>query len=83
MSVANHGKPIPHETSARLFQPFRPGQENREPGGLGLGLYITSEIAKSHYRELQVESASASIVFTLVVPQRCAINRLDPPNWTA
>ena len=77
LSVANHGDPIPSETAARLFQPFRRGQENREPGGLGLGLYIACEIAKSHDGELHVESADDRTVFTLVLPQRCAISRAD------
>lgn len=77
VSVANHGDPIPAETAARLFQPFRRGQENREPGGLGLGLYIACEIAKSHDGQLHVESADDRTVFTLTLPQRCAINRAD------
>lgn len=75
LSVANHGEPIPPETAARLFQPFRRGQENREPGGLGLGLYIACEIAKSHDGELHVESADDRTVFTLILPQQCGIDR--------
>ena len=70
LSVSNFGQPIPPETAARLFMPFRRGQENREPGGLGLGLYIAREIAKSHDGELGVESVGDRTVFTLVLPER-------------
>ena len=73
ISVSNYGPPIPPETAERLFQPFRRGQENREPGGLGLGLYIASEIAKSHGGELGVESADNRTVFTLILPEQCPI----------
>lgn len=71
LSVSNYGPPIPPETAGRLFQPFRRGQENREPGGLGLGLYIASEIAKSHGGELRVDSTANRTVFTLTLPEQC------------
>ena len=56
LSVINHGEAIPPETLQRLFQPFTrasslPGQE-----GLGLGLYIASEIARAHDGSLECRS---------------------------
>lgn len=80
LSVENFGPPIPAETAERLFQPFRRGKGNREPGGLGLGLYIACEIAKSHEGELRVESADDRTVFTLVLPQRCTLAARDIPG---
>lgn len=80
LSVANFGAPIPAETAARLFQPFRRGQENRDPGGLGLGLYIASEIAKSHGGELGVESVGDRTVFTLTLPERSPVQGPGGPG---
>jgi K+-sensing histidine kinase KdpD len=64
LSVANRGEPIPPDTVDRLFQPFeraspRPGQQ-----GLGLGLYIASEIARAHDSSLQVASSPQETRFT-------------------
>jgi hypothetical protein len=64
LSVANQGTPIPPETLERLFLPFsrasvRPGQE-----GLGLGLYIASEIARAHDGTLECISTPEETRFT-------------------
>jgi signal transduction histidine kinase len=67
LSVANTGKPIPKETLERIFLPFSRGtSENRE--GLGLGLYIASEIARAHGGVLSVSSTAAETRFTFRMP---------------
>jgi signal transduction histidine kinase len=68
LSVANKGDPIPPATLERLFQPFfrvaaRPGQQ-----GLGLGLYISCEIARAHEGTLDVSSTSEETRFTFRMP---------------
>lgn len=65
LAVANAGDPIPPETAERLFQPFfrASGRANHE--GLGLGLYIASEIARAHGGTLKVTSAPEETRFTL------------------
>lgn len=68
LSVANAGDPIPQPIRERLFHPFaratlRPHQE-----GLGLGLYIASEIAKAHGGTLEVESDATETRFTFDMP---------------
>jgi signal transduction histidine kinase len=70
LSVTNHGTPIPPETVERLFRPFsrasdRPGRE-----GLGLGLYIASEIARGHGGTLEVASSAEETSFTFRMPNR-------------
>ncbi len=70
LSVTNAGQPIPPETIDRLFQPFsrasdRPGQE-----GLGLGLYIASEISRAHGGSLEVTSNPAETRFTFRIPEK-------------
>ena len=46
--VANAGLPIPEAAMERLFQPFFRGAVRKSQQGLGLGLYIVSEIARAH-----------------------------------
>jgi phosphoserine phosphatase RsbU/P len=62
--VANSGDPIPQEKQARLFQPFFRGEESNVGEGLGLGLYIASEIAKAHKGTLAVISDADETRFT-------------------
>jgi sigma-B regulation protein RsbU (phosphoserine phosphatase) len=45
LSVSNTGDDIPPEALARLFEPFSRGEVSSYKQGLGLGLYIASEIA--------------------------------------
>jgi signal transduction histidine kinase len=69
LSVRNKGKPIPAETVERLFQPFARGAAaERRQQGLGLGLYIASQIAQAHGGTLSVESNPAGTTFTLSMP---------------
>jgi signal transduction histidine kinase len=64
LSVSNSGVPIPAAALERLFQPFFRG-EARSPGqGLGLGLYIASEIARAHGGALTVTSSPETTTFT-------------------
>ena len=63
LSVANAGEPIPPEAINRLFQPFyRVAQDSGQ--GLGLGLYIASEIAGAHGGRLDVASSPLETRFT-------------------
>lgn len=68
LAVANQGDPIPAETRERLFQPFfrAPGRTDRE--GLGLGLYIASEIARAHNGRIDVSSTEEETRFTFTMP---------------
>jgi sigma-B regulation protein RsbU (phosphoserine phosphatase) len=68
MSVANAGAPIPPELIDHLFQPFYRGKVGASKQGLGLGLYIASEIAKAHNGWLDVTSDEAETRFTLIMP---------------
>ena len=68
LSVANGGPPISAEAMKHLFRPFFRGKVRRSQQGLGLGLYIASEIAKAHNGELVVESTEAQTRFTFIMP---------------
>lgn len=68
LSVANAGEPIPPQALERLFQPFTRGAVRPNQQGLGLGLYIASEIARAHGGTLTVESSPDETRFTLIMP---------------
>jgi signal transduction histidine kinase len=68
LSVSNAGRPIPRETMTQLFQPFVRGAGTSGQQGLGLGLYIASEIARAHGGKLEAVSAPDETKFTLSMP---------------
>ena len=69
LEVENGGDQIEPAAMAKLFEPFvreeiRPSQE-----GLGLGLFIASQIAQSHGGKLAVNSDPQSTIFTFLMPR--------------
>jgi signal transduction histidine kinase len=66
--VSNTGDPIPQVALEHLFEPFFRGTDQSGQGGLGLGLYIASEIAKVHGGTLTVASSSDETRFTFRMP---------------
>ena len=68
LCVANGGVPISPDTMMQLFQPFFRGKIRPSQQGLGLGLYISSEIAKAHNGTLSAESNDAETRFTFTMP---------------
>lgn len=67
LSVSNSGKKIPANKMERLFQPFSRGEYEQSKDGLGLGLYIASEIARAHNGTINVTSGDEETCFTLVL----------------
>ncbi|NTS30112.1 GAF domain-containing sensor histidine kinase [Phyllobacterium sp. BT25] len=68
LSVTNRGEPIPAESVDQLFLPFfRHGAKTGQQG-LGLGLYIASEIAKLHGGVIEVDSNDGKTRFTFRMP---------------
>jgi signal transduction histidine kinase len=68
-----HYSEMPYNEAAKagLFQPFTrgPHRANQQGLGLGLGLYIASEIAKAHGGALEVASTPAETRFTFRMPR--------------
>jgi sigma-B regulation protein RsbU (phosphoserine phosphatase) len=52
----------------RIFEPFSRGTLRPSLQGLGLGLYISHEIAKAHGGTLEVVSTDAETRFTFRMP---------------
>jgi signal transduction histidine kinase len=69
LSVVNEGEPIEPAVLGRLFQPFFRVAHRSMYQGLGLGLYIASEIARAHGGQLDVKSTSERTRFTLRIPR--------------
>ena len=68
LSVANSGQPIPAEAMDGLFQPFYRVSAQEAHQGLGLGLYIASEIARAHGGRIDVTSSPQETRFTFRMP---------------
>jgi signal transduction histidine kinase len=66
--VSNTGEPIPPEAMAQLFLPFFRREARAGQQGLGLGLYIASEIARVHGGTLEVSSTPEETRFTFRMP---------------
>jgi len=56
ISVLNQGPPIAERLMPLLFEPFTRSEAGQRGEGLGLGLYIASQIAEAHGGTLQVTS---------------------------
>ena len=68
LAVSNGGPPIPQRTLDRLFQPFYRGEVQPNIQGLGLGLYIASQIAQAHGGRIDVASDDNETRFTFRMP---------------
>ena len=68
LSVENQGDAIPPDVLARLFEPFYRGPTDSRNQGLGLGLYIASEIARAHGGTLTATSTPEATRFVLRIP---------------
>ncbi|MDB5828731.1 MAG: putative histidine kinase, classic [Variovorax sp.] len=72
LRVANMAPPIEETSIETLFDPFKPRSIGnvRNPGGLGLGLYIASEVAKGHGGRLEYSHDGTRVTFTVSVPKQ-------------
>ena len=68
LSVANRGDPIPPDVLGSLFEPFFRGGGAHSANGLGLGLYISAEIARAHGGGLSAKSSAGETRFTMTMP---------------
>jgi sigma-B regulation protein RsbU (phosphoserine phosphatase) len=66
--VVDAGDPIPAAALESIFQPFSRGMLRESRQGLGLGLYISHEIALAHGGKLDVVSTPVETRFTFRMP---------------
>jgi signal transduction histidine kinase len=74
--ISDTGPGVPHEQRERIFDRFRRLVDGREqPGGAGLGLYISRCLVEAHGGSIRVDEAEAGgaeFVFELPVPGAAA-----------
>jgi PAS domain S-box-containing protein len=72
VAVYNQGPPIPEEMQPTIFSPFRRGERDSRTAkttGLGLGLYISREVAVAHGGDIELRSSSAEgTTFRITLP---------------
>jgi signal transduction histidine kinase len=68
LTVVNAGEAIEQDKIGRLFEPFTRGTSAAPSPGLGLGLFIASEIAKAHAGKIEVVSSSEETRFVFRMP---------------
>jgi len=69
--VVSNGGEIPAELLPTLFTPFREKGANKKRGeGLGLGLFIVSEIVSAHLGSVNVSSEGGRVLLSVTLPRR-------------
>jgi len=72
-------RPSPLRTvTVRLFQPFYRGEVRSNMQGLGVGLYIASQIAQAHGGRIDVVSEEDQSRFTFSMPLGTKDERAGP-----
>ena len=74
--LAVYNKGISPAAMTLLFPTFSRGELRLRQQGLGLGLYIVSEIAKAHGSTIDVKSTQELTCFTLRMPLRPLSDRI-------
>lgn len=67
LTVSNEGPPISEKALANLFKPYTRGDRPSQQG-LGLGLYIASQIAQAHGGKLSAISTARETTFSFEMP---------------
>ncbi len=83
LAVENGGDAIPEDVLTTLFEPFIRGQTEGNGEGLGLGLFIASEIARAHNGTLRATSDETATRFTFAVPSKPDNKMSDERNKQA
>jgi signal transduction histidine kinase len=70
LTVQNAGEPIRAEFLPRVFDPFERATEgSAAPTGLGLGLFIASEVVRAHGGKIEVTSNARTTTFSVRLPR--------------
>ena len=75
LEVRNQGDPIDPATFDLMFDPLRRGEKAAHDAarGLGLGLYISREIARAHDGSIDASSDAGGTVFRVSLPRYAAL----------
>lgn len=79
LTVEDEGPGIPTEHVERIFERFERAASFRNYGGLGLGLYVTRQLAEAHGGTIRVQSAlGQGARFTIRLPLAPVNARTEP-----
>ncbi|GJJ05602.1 hybrid sensor histidine kinase/response regulator [Duganella rhizosphaerae] len=71
VEVRDQGPGIAPEHQQKIFEPYERGAGTEAPAGLGLGLYISRQLAEAHEGSLVLHSKPGEgALFTLTLPRR-------------
>jgi len=83
LAVTDHGDGVPEELVARLFDPFSPPEleDRRSSKGLGLGLAISSQLARSNDGSISyAHDPELGVTFAVLFPLAEAEQPLPQPS---
>jgi chemotaxis family two-component system sensor kinase Cph1 len=74
LSIRNPSPPIAAELVEGLFDPFKRTslKNTRNPGSMGLGLYIVDQVARAHGGTIRYEPGEGEVAFVLMLPIEAA-----------
>jgi len=73
LAITNQGAAIPIDQMESIFEPMRRHEgptSHREPGSIGLGLYIAREVCTAHGGTIHADCADGLTTFTVSLPTR-------------
>jgi signal transduction histidine kinase len=83
VSVIDHGLGIKKEDQRRIFERFERAVPNSEYSGMGLGLFIASQIIEAHHGQIKVESMNGNgTIFKVQLPLAVKVGEIHP-YWKA
>jgi len=79
VSIKNESEPIGDRAAGALFDPFKiTGLNNvRNPGGMGLGLYIVREIMTAHHGSVRYRYDAPNVIFDVELRASSDLTRLQ------
>ena len=82
LAVANDGPPIPEDHRQRIFDPYhRVGHEDSKPGGLGLGLSISLQLARLMGGDITYVHRDGRSIFELSLPRHREVDHEMAPAY--
>lgn len=70
ISVSNHGKDIPKDRIAHIFNKFYQADESHSSEGNGIGLAVVKKVCELHGGEVSAISEGGITTFTVVLPKQ-------------
>lgn len=70
VAVSNHGRDIPKDCIAHIFNKFYQADESHSSEGNGIGLAVVKKVCELHGGTVSVESGNGTTTFTVSLPKQ-------------